>query len=395
MGISAVSAVSTASSFPLVAIGQRGQSNSCDAAALEDGAKAYLTGMLDLQPGQRVFVVYDAANKKIAKAFQKAAEKIGAEVVLYNIGKNRFNQQGLEAIFTEITDQPQILINDTQFKQFQADASRGAAQGKVAAKYDLFLNFVTLPDADHQGRVKLVDAQIALGQATKTVRTGHGPGVTREMVCARPDFASMSARVSQLEDVLENAQTVRITSALGTDITLQITGRSPANDVTIGPGSAANIPGGELYLAAIEDGANGVMIVDTPVLSAPLSSPIRIELKNGKVVAASWLDADRAGAAKDLDEIIKMITIDSSANVIGEFGIGLAPFPVIDNALQNEKAAGTVHLGLGNNQDAPGGQNTSDGHLDFILPDVTVKITYTPESGQSSQIIMQDGQWRL
>jgi leucyl aminopeptidase (aminopeptidase T) len=58
----------------------------------------------------------------------------------------------------------------------------------------------------------------------------------------------------------------RITIALGTDLRLSLTDRESKTDSGIlrGRGVLGNLPSGEMYIAPIEDSAEGVLVVESP-----------------------------------------------------------------------------------------------------------------------------------
>ena len=80
---------------------------------------------------------------------------------------------------------------------------------------------------------------------------------------------------------------------------------------------------------------------------------------------------------------------DDMAGVIGELGIGINPKArLTGNLLEDEKAYRTAHIAFGNNEEMPGGQNTSKVHRDYLFHNPTFTITY----GDGSQrVVMKDG----
>ncbi|NQT30684.1 MAG: aminopeptidase [Candidatus Saganbacteria bacterium] len=389
-----IGAVSMGLSAPVLGVvGTEGEGGSCNGENLVSGAQNYLENMLGLKAAERVFIIYDQENAEIARAFEKAARASGAQVVAYDIGSNRFSPEGLAAILRQATPQADLFISDEEYNALEKKLEPEGTLPPLFSNYDLFLNFVTSKPEETPGRVRVLMTQYILGVATETVRTGHAPGITREMVCFRPNFAQMDSNSKKLVELLKDAKTIKVTTAKGMDLTMDVTERGPVVDVLLGPGTIGNVPSGELFLAPVETGANGVIVVDGSIgLGLGLvPSPIKIVMENGKVVSVAWQDESYENADY-LARFNEVLEYDEEASVIGEFGIGLAAFPVVGILLQDEKSEGTIHIAFGKNSgDTPGGQNRSGQHIDCIITAPKVVISYTEESGKAPIMVMENG----
>ncbi|MFA6430953.1 MAG: aminopeptidase [Candidatus Margulisiibacteriota bacterium] len=368
----------------------------CQGEQLAEGARMYLEGMMGLKSGERVLITYDTPNQETALAFERAAKQKGALVTMYNIdlNGNRFNEAGVKSILGNITPQAASFLDKKSFDALSTKAEKGEPFSGLQSKQDVFLNFIDMRPGESAGRIKMVMAEIILGKATGTVRTGHGPGITREMVCLKPDFNAMEINANKLLELLKGADKVRITTAKGTDVELAISGRTPLKDVMIGPGIVGNLPSGEVYMAPHETKGSGVLIVDGSIGDQIIvPSPMKVVIENGKVISTGWLDPAFSDP-KYLEETQSRLKTDDQAGILGEFGIGLAPFPIIGNMLQDEKSVGSIHIAFGNNSpDYPGGQNTSTDHSDFVIQKATVVLSYPKESGKAPVTIMSNGQF--
>jgi leucyl aminopeptidase (aminopeptidase T) len=110
-----------------------------------------------------------------------------------------------------------------------------------------------------------------------------------------------------------------------------------------------------------------------------LKSTLKIEVKDGKIVALESDDSEL------VEKIKELTTVDEQASVVGELGIGLNPRArLTGNLLEDEKAGKTAHIAFGNNTEMPGGQNTSKTHRDFLF--------YNEYQDGSKQIIIKDGE---
>ena len=83
---------------------------------------------------------------------------------------------------------------------------------------------------------------------------------------------------------------------------------------------------------------------------------------------------------------------DIMAKYIGEFAFGLNPKArLVEEFLESEKVAHTVHITFGHNIGYPGiVKNNSATHQDFLIDKPTVTITITFENNDTSAI-MVDG----
>jgi leucyl aminopeptidase (aminopeptidase T) len=134
------------------------------------------------------------------------------------------------------------------------------------------------------------------------------------------------------------------------------------------------IPSGEVYVAPVETSAHGRLVVDqvrdfgVEKLSMTFEKGriCRMHAERGEKDFRSFLEKAQGG--KDL---------------MAEFGVGINPgMKPIGLRISDEKALGTIHLAIGNNQNL-GGNNDSSIHIDFNLyhPTVTVDDTLFMENG--------------
>ena len=217
------------------------------------------------------------------------------------------------------------------------------------------------------------------------------------------DYSAMKTSREKLFKALKGAERVRITTALGTNIEIRFgKERKWFDDVTFDSSPAINIPNGEVYCGPLEDGANGRIVVDGSMGDFGLApTPLVIEVKNGRIVekdgelvGVRWLNPKFKDQTDFLSRIKEELKFDAMAYLIGEFGIGLAPYPLIGELLQDEKAARTIHIAFGNNE-TEGGTNKSDKHIDFLVKNPTVEVYYPEAAKQPSRVIMVDGNLTL
>jgi leucyl aminopeptidase (aminopeptidase T) len=282
---------------------------------------------------------------------------------------------------------PVIMNNETQVRRGRADTRfpmappRNLHQAMVSS--DEIIIITNLEWANRFAHVSAVKESCANNAKIASVEPGMGTwGLTVEAL-HRAQQRAWDAMAA-----LEGVEKVRVTSGRGTDFTVTIRDR-PALEITsikrrgqmMGP-----LPlWAEVAFAAVEDGTDGVMIVDGVMLGIGLpgqvQAPIKWTLERGRAVAI-----DGGDEARRLREVIEGV---ANADVIGEFAFGVsevAPF-----GTPSEKGrVGTVHCALGDNHNAyPGGQNVSELHLDGVVLEASMQIV------DNGRWIIKDGQWVL
>ena len=187
------------------------------------------------------------------------------------------------------------------------------------------------------------------------------------------DYTRLAHSTEIVARALNAASTCRITSALGTDVTLHIRGRTAHEDNgnLRQPGAFGNLPAGEAYVAPIETEGQGTIIVDGSLAGyGRLGHPLRLQLEHGRIV-------DATGKAADWF----LSTLDAglgNGRTIAELGIGVNPGAhVTGTVILDEKARGTVHVAFGTNISF-GGLNDAGVHIDAVLLSPTVYLDGVP-----------------
>ena len=139
----------------------------------------------------------------------------------------------------------------------------------------------------------------------------------------------------------------------------------PSPGVYRKPGQCGNLPSGEAYIAPLEDGADGEMIIDGSMVGiGRLGSPLRVVVKNGKLQEVTG----------DKSEKLDILLANERNATIGELGIGTNEAAVLNGViLEDEKVYGTVHIAFGTNTSF-GGVNKADCHMDGIILEPTLYL---------------------
>ncbi|ESS07400.1 MAG: leucyl aminopeptidase (aminopeptidase T) [uncultured archaeon A07HB70] len=197
------------------------------------------------------------------------------------------------------------------------------------------------------------------------------PGITADVMIAGldADYEAIAAGCRSIHDQVRDAETVRVTAPGGTDVTVRPGDRPWHRDTGLvrEPGSFSNLPAGETFVSPTT--ADGTIVVDGTMRPHGLvEEPVRIEVADGQVVSVDddgvrgSLEA-AAAAADDPDAVYNLAELGIGANV------GVAD--LAGSVLLDEKAAGTVHLAVGDDASI-GGDVEAPIHTDGVVRSPTV-----------------------
>jgi Thermophilic metalloprotease (M29) len=180
----------------------------------------------------------------------------------------------------------------------------------------------------------------------------------------------------QLLDQLEGTKEIHVTGKAGTDLRLRVQGRPWLSDaLPLEPGQGANFPSGEVFIAPLADGADGVLVVDLTIpytVEGLVDAPVTLRFEGGRVVS---IEGGRAA------QMLRELVADAGrgADVIAELGLGFHPgFKPRGHALLDEKAARTAHVAIGRNTGGYGGDNEAAIHVDCIFSEPQVEADGRP-----------------
>ncbi|WP_459821805.1 aminopeptidase [Halorubrum luteum] len=197
------------------------------------------------------------------------------------------------------------------------------------------------------------------------------PGITEDVFVAGldADYEAIAAHSADTLEAVADADEIRVTSPQGTDITFEVGEREWLSDTGMvhEPGEFSNLPAGEVFIAP--ESATGTYVVDGTMRPHGLlkpDQPLTFEVEDGFVTSVSD-DAIRA----DLETAAE--SVGDAAYNLAELGIGtnVGVEELVGSVLLDEKAAGTVHIAIGDNASI-GGETDAPVHLDGILREPTV-----------------------
>ena len=291
-----------------------------------------LQNCMGLRPGERVLALVDEPLRVAGDALAAAAGALGA---------------GAAAVRVLPAPRPLAVIPQSFMQQVEAA--------------DVIVSLFSGLDLERESPV--LRAGLAAFRGARRGRWGAGAcideAVLQEDLTA--DCQAVAAQTAAAAERLARAGEVRLTSAAGTDLRLQLGGRPVHQDTGLlhTPGAYGNLPAGEAFVAPLEDSAEGRLVVDLSIGDIPLDQPVLLTFRKGRAVAAE------GGAAAQ--ELQRRLGADPGAWTLGEFGVGTNPgVRIRHRAPQDEKVLGTVHVALGGNTHF-GGANTAASHYDCVI----------------------------
>jgi hypothetical protein len=170
---------------------------------------------------------------------------------------------------------------------------------------------------------------------------------------------------------LEGAKEIQVRGRAGTDLKLRIEGRPWRTDcLPLEAGDGHNFPHGEVFIAPLKDGAEGVLVADLTIpytVEGLVDAPVTLRFEQGRVVS---IEGGRA--AQMLRELVA--DAGTGADVIAELGIGFHPgLTPRGHTMLDEKAARTAHVAIGRNTGGFGGDNEAAIHVDCIFSEPVVE----------------------
>ncbi len=235
--------------------------------------------------------------------------------------------------------------------------------------------FANIHDPEFAGFRKPLYAR-AIAEGTRVAFGGRMDRSMLENEMAA-DYAAVRALSAGLAAKLAGAARVRVTTPGGTDCSFDVTGREWKVDdgVLDRPGAFGNLPAGEVYVAPLATGADGVCVIDGSIALAGeglVDKPIRLTFERGRIVAVEGgtaAEATRRAIAE----------AGAGADVVAELGIGTNERArVTGSVITDEKVLGTAHVAFGDNASPSyGGDNRAAIHVDGIMVDATIEADGT------------------
>lgn len=197
------------------------------------------------------------------------------------------------------------------------------------------------------------------------------PGITEEVFLTGldADYETIEAHCEDVRSQVGDAAEIRVTSPQGTDVTFERGDRRWLADTGMvhEAGGFSNLPAGEVFLSP--ENANGTFVVDGTMSPHGLleeGQTLEFEVEDGYVTHIA--DDDVRAEFEAAEE-----RVGRDAYNLAELGIGtnVAVTELVGSVLLDEKAAGTVHIAIGDDAGI-GGDTDAPIHSDGILREPTV-----------------------
>ena len=302
--------------------------------ALKDIAKNVLASCLAAKAGEEVLVITDDTRVSIGQALYEGARELGCEAML-------------------------LIMQERELS--------GQEPPKAVAEAMKTADIVIAPTAK-----SLTHTNARINAAAAGTRVATMPGITEEMFsqgAMTADYDEVEKLTAKVTGMLTKAKEARIEKE-DCVLTIRLDGRDgvPSPGVYREPGRCGNLPSGEAYIAPLEDGSDGEMIVDGSMVGiGKLDSPLRMKIKNGQLYEITG----------EKSEMIDVLLKNDQNATLGELGIGTNEKAILNGViLEDEKVYGTVHIAFGTNTSF-GGVNKAECHMDGIILKPTLYLDDT------------------
>ncbi|MDQ6729699.1 MAG: aminopeptidase [Actinomycetota bacterium] len=292
-----------------------------------------ITRCLGVRPGEDVLVVVDPESRGMGEALRAAAAAVGADAVLAVM-----DQRATDG----------------------ADPARPIAAAMSAC--DVFICPTSRSLSHTQAR----------RHASETGARGATlPGVTEDMLARvmAVDFDRMAARSQAVAALLSTAGEAHVTCPLGTDITLQLTGREGLADdgLLTARGAFGNLPAGEGFIAPLR--GDGTIVASSLSPIGLSDEPAYLTVSEGRITDA------QGGIGPQYLELLW--AHGELGTNLAELGVGTNDRAILTgNVLEDEKILGTVHIAFGASAGI-GGTVSVPIHLDVVILDASLRIEDT------------------
>ena len=316
--------------------------------SLSEAAQAVVKSCLNIKPTETFLVMTDTEKEEIGKAIFEASLNVGCEALLVVIKPRTRHGEEPPKPVAEMWSYVDAFIAPTKYSLTHTQARKNAT--------------------------------------AKGARGATMPGITKEMFIETMniDYGKVKEYCEKMRKALEGVKIVNVKSPSGTDVTMSIEGRQIIVDTGIlhNKGDFGNLPAGEVFVAPLEETANGVIIFDGSMAGIGiLKEPIKIEVKNGYAVKITG-----GAEAGQLKKILESTGTKEAYN-IAELGLGCNyEAKIVGNILEDEKVYETVHIALGDNSTI-GGKIRAGIHLDGLIKNPTLIC--------DRKEIVKDGKWQI
>lgn len=303
------------------------------------GARHLVRHCGSLVAGESVVIVSDPSTKVVGELLAQEAKAAGGNVTLLEATMFIMHGQEPSAEIAQAMLQAHLILGVTSKSMAHTGARRAAC--------DAGARYLSLPEYSLE---LLADPAIKI------------------------DYMRAGEVAKRVADAFTNGRSARITTALGTDITLHFEDRTGncCPGYVARPGELGSPPDIEANVSPEETKSNGVVVVDGSIPYPGLgllAQPIRLQVAEGGIVDIAGDEA----IVRKLTELFESAD-PRKTRILAECGVGLNPLAKLSGTmLTDEGAMGTMHIGFGSNATV-GGLNNVPFHLDFVFTNPTLVV---------------------
>lgn len=292
---------------------------------------------LNLQPKESLLVLTDTNTIEIGEMFALVGKEMGAEVVMTIMSPTTRHGDEPVKIIAEAMKAADVIVAPTTYSINHSSARKAAS--------DAGARLIFMPDANEE---VFLNGSLDI------------------------DYLGQKKKIDKLSHILEQGKELRVTSPLGTELTMRIDGRHavPQTGICHEPGSISPPPCIETAVAPLEGTTEGIMYVDGAIVPGrEVAEPVKLTFEKGKIVKIEGgVDADR------LKETLESYNHPNVYCAV-EMGIGMNPNAKIGRGgqLEDEAEFGTMHIGIGNGITF-GSSIRAPGHCDLVMRDAIIEV---------------------
>ncbi len=315
------------------------------------GAKNIVVNCAIVKPGEKVLIATDTEMVSIAQVLATAAHGEGAEMVMAIMPPRELDSQ----------EPPETV----------------AAAMKVA---DVILTPVS------RSITHTRSLQEAVGAGARAVVM---TAFTEDLLISggiEADFQKQKPICEKVAQLLDEAKVAKLSSAAGTNLTMNIAGRGGGalTGIVDKPGLFTTVPTIEANVSPVEYQSEGVIVVDASIPYENigiLEEPVTVTVKGGFIT-----DIRGGRQAQKFKDIFER-TGDPNVYNIAELGVQLNPkCRMCGIMLEDQGVFGCVHIGVGTNTSF-GGNIQAALHFDLIMWYPTLEL--------DGKVIMEKGELRI
>lgn len=314
-------------------------------------AKVITETCMSIKEGEQVLILTDnyygecLGGSALQNSVIAAANAMNAEVMTLYMKARIGSHTDIPKLVAEAMKQADVVVTVPTEGLTHADATREAMESGT--------RFVMLPCANDVGK----NDDIIYSLLPKT----------------SDEIMELAELTTRLGDLLRKSKKLRLTTALGTDLTLFIGELKMfvCTGICNQPGMLQYIPTGQLAIGVDPGSANGRFIVDCSIspLARPVEEPVTFIVQNGYIT-----DVTGSTEAENYKKLM-----DSAGNPavfnIAEVGFGTNPrAKITGNPLGDERLYGSAHIGFGSNAAFAGQIHAGGWHNDAVFSKVTLYV---------------------